>query len=55
MQANKMCERTLLDKIQGLKQYIQLVGAKQNEITTKRELVVKQDVEMTKWKVLTLE
>ncbi len=55
MQANKMCERILLDKIQGLKEQIQLIGAKEKEIITKRELEVKQDAKMTKWKVLTLE
>jgi hypothetical protein len=44
-----------LEKIQGLEEHIQLVGAKVKEIIAQKETKVKQDAETSKWKVLTLE
>lgn len=54
MQVNKMCEKTLLENIQGLEKQIQLAGAKEKEIAKQRVIKVKQDVETTKWKALAL-
>ncbi len=50
-----MCEKTLLENIQGLEEQIQLGGAKEKEITKQKVIEVQQDVETAKWKALTLE
>jgi hypothetical protein len=55
MRASETCEKTLLEKIQGLEEKIQLVGARKKEIVVQREAKVKHDVETSKWKALTLE
>jgi hypothetical protein len=40
MQASKMCEKTLLENIQGLEEQIQLAGAKEKEITKQKVIEV---------------
>ncbi len=55
MRVNKMCEKTLLENIQGLEEQIQLASAKEKEIAKQRVIKVKQDAETTKWKALALE
>jgi hypothetical protein len=55
MRVNETCEKTLLEKIQDLEEQIQHAGAREKEIVTQRDAKVKQDVETTIWKVLTLE
>ncbi len=54
MRVNKMCEKTLLENIQGLEKQIQLADAKEKEIAKQRVIKVKQDVETTKSKALAL-
>jgi hypothetical protein len=54
MRVNEMCEKTLLEKIQGLEEQIQLIGAKEKEIVIQREVEVEYDAETTKWKALAL-
>jgi hypothetical protein len=44
----------MLEKIQGLEEQIQFIGAKEKEIVAQKEIEVQRDVEMTKWKALTL-
>ncbi len=41
MRVNKMCEKTLLENIQGLEKQIQLAGAKEKEIAKQRVIKVK--------------
>ncbi len=55
MQTSETHEKTLLEKIQGLEEQIQLAGAKEKALATQREVEVKQDVETIKWKALALE
>jgi hypothetical protein len=55
MRASETCEKTLLEKIQGLEEKIQFVGARKKEIVVQRETKVKHDAETSKWKALTLE
>jgi hypothetical protein len=55
MRASETCEKTLLEKIQGLEEQVQLASAKAMEVATQKETKVKEDVETTKWKALTLD
>jgi hypothetical protein len=43
-----------LEKIQSLEEQVQLASAREMEITTQREIKVKQDAKMMKWKALVL-
>lgn len=47
--------RRLYQEKYNLEEWIKLKGAKEKAIATQREIEVKQDVETTKWKALTLE
>jgi chromosome segregation ATPase len=53
-QANETQERTLLEKIQGLEEQVQLASAREMEISTQREVKLKQDAKTMKWKALVL-
>lgn len=46
MRANEMHEKTLLEKIQGLEEQIQLAGAREKEIVELKEAKVNK---MLKW------
>jgi hypothetical protein len=50
-----MCEKVLLEKIQGLEEHVQLASAREKEVVAQREAKNKQDVESMKWKALALE
>jgi hypothetical protein len=50
-----MHEKTLLEYLQGLEEQVQLANARDMEVASQRETKVKQNVETTKWKTLTLE
>jgi hypothetical protein len=55
MNSNETHEKTLLEKIQGLEEEVQLANTRKMEIITQRETKVKQYVETMKWKALVLE
>jgi hypothetical protein len=50
-----MCEKILLEKIQGLENQIELIAMKKKEIAKQKEAKNKHDAKMTKWKVLALD
>jgi hypothetical protein len=50
-----MCEKILLEKIQGLENQIEFTTMKKKEITKQKETKNKHGAKMTKWKVLALE